>query len=247
MKTLLVSDLHSNRGALAAVMRKVRRKGIGRIICLGDFVGYGAQPNPVVDVMRMFRAEKLYIRGNHDRVASGIDDGSTFNHVARAAALWTRNHLSVPNLRFLEALPQGPIMAENGIMLCHGSPFDEDAYVFGEAHAASIFEAFDARVVLFGHTHLPVLVEDLGQGVVWMRYVRAGGVFKLEPNRRYLINPGSVGQPRDRNPNASFAILDDERSTVQFIRVEYDIVESQMAIHRAGLPRILADRLEVGT
>jgi predicted phosphodiesterase len=246
VRALVVSDLHSNAEALRAVMQRVRRKKFDTIICLGDFVGYGPQPNQVLDVMRTFRAPKQYIRGNHDRVAGGIDDGEGFNHAAKYAALWTRDRLSAPNRHFLAGLAHGPVRHES-VMLCHGSPHDEDEYVFNEHHAAQVFQHHDAPVILYGHTHLPVVFSMDPRGRVRGFSVRAEATVKLDPANRYLINPGSVGQPRDRNPQASFAIFDSSKMTVQFVRVEYDVEKTQLAILKAGLPRILADRLTHGT
>ena len=246
MRALVVSDLHSNAAALKAVMQHVRRKRFDQIICLGDFVGYGAQPNQVLDTMRNFRARKLYIRGNHDRVAAGIEDGYGFNQAAKSAALWTREHLSAPNRRFLNELLLGPVRYD-GIVLCHGSPNDEDEYVFHEGHAAAIFAMHDAPVILYGHTHLPVIFSLGPIGEVRAMRATAGEIIHLDRDTRYLVNPGSVGQPRDRNPESSFAIFDSGRMTVQFLRVRYDLRKTQQAILRAGLPQILADRLESGT
>lgn len=228
-------------------MTRVRRKKFEEIVCLGDFVGYGAQPNQVLDTMRTIRGTKLYIRGNHDRVAAGVEDGEGFNPAAREAALWTRTRLSAPNRHFLEKLTVGPA-AYNGVMLCHGSPYDEDEYVFTEHHAAQILAEYNSPVILYGHTHLPVIFSvDDATGQVSGTLVRGEASYRLDPSRRYLINPGSVGQPRDRNPESSFAIFDSRRRTVQFFRVPYDYTKTQTAIIKAGLPRILADRLAFGT
>lgn len=246
MRALVVSDLHSNSEALRSALGRVRRKKFDTVICLGDFVGYGAQPNQVLDVMRRLKGPKLYIRGNHDRVAAGLDDGSGFNHAARYAALWTRDRLSAPNRRFLHALPLGPTTHEN-VVLCHGSPADEDEYIFTEYHAARVLSRFDAPWILYGHTHLPVIFSVGPDGQVSGLPVRTEMTVKLRKDHRYLINPGSVGQPRDRNPMSAFAIVDTDKYTVQFFRVEYDIAETQASIIRAGLPRILADRLSSGT
>ena len=246
MRALVVSDLHSNAAALRAVMQHVRRKKFDQVICLGDFVGYGAQPNQVLDTMRNIRARKFYIRGNHDRVAAGVEDGFGFNHAAKSAALWTRDHLSAPNRRFLNELLLGPVRHDN-VVMCHGSPNDEDEYVFHEGHAAAIFAMHDAPVILYGHTHLPVIFAVDGLGEVRAIRAEPGRVIHLDPKIRYLVNPGSVGQPRDRNPQPSFAIFDSDRMTVQFLRVRYDIRKTQSAILRAGLPQILADRLASGT
>lgn len=246
MRALLVSDLHSNAEALRAVLQRVRRKKFDRVICLGDFVGYGAQPNQVLDVMRTFRAPKFYIRGNHDRVAAGIEDGFGFNAAAKQAALWTRDHLSAPNRRFLRDLPVGPTR-DGDVLLCHGSPNDEDEYVFHEAQAAQVFAFHDARVILYGHTHLPVVFSVDVNGAVRGKMIRGEATIRLDPNERHLINPGSLGQPRDRNPAASLAIFDSVRMTVQFFRVPYDVEKAQAAILKAGLARVLADRLTHGT
>lgn len=247
MRALLVSDLHSNAAALRAVLARVRRKKFDRIVCLGDFVGYGAEPNQVLDCMRTIRTPKLYVRGNHDRVAAGLDEATGFNHAARYAALWTRDHLSKPNRDFLRKLPVGPLV-RGDVVACHGSPFDEDEYVFHEGHAARVFSMNEGRFILYGHTHLPVVFSiDEAAGSIRGLAIRGDATLKLERDMRHVINPGSVGQPRDRNPEASFAIFDSDRFTVQFFRVPYDIEKTQTAILRAGLPRILADRLTYGT
>ncbi len=247
MRALVVSDLHSNAEALRAVMTRVRRKKFDHIICLGDFVGYGAQPNQVLDSMRTFRgAKKIYIRGNHDRVAAGLDDAEGFNAAAKHAAIWTREHLSPPNRRFLRDLPLGPVLRD-GVQLCHGSPHDEDEYVFNGHHAAAVFNSSDARFILYGHTHMPVIFALDENGYVEGAAIRGDATLRLSPGYRYLINPGSVGQPRDRNPESSFAIFDSKAYTVQFFRVEYDVKKTQASIKAAGLPRILADRLAIGT
>ena len=246
MRALVVSDLHANLEALRAVMTRVRRKKYEVVLCLGDFVGYGAQPNHVLDTMRTLRGRKVYIRGNHDRVAAGLDDAEGFNNAAKTAALWTRDRLSAPNRNFLRELKVGPVMHQ-GVMLCHGSPYDEDEYVFNVHHAAQILALFEAPFILFGHTHLPAVFSlDPNMNVRGFA-VRGEATVKLEPGLRYLINPGSVGQPRDRNPAASCIILDTDKRSVQFFRVEYDIARTQSTILKAGLPQILASRLQFGT
>ncbi len=246
MRALVLSDLHSNDEALRAVMSRVRRKKFDEIVCLGDFVGYCAHPNQVVDAMRRLRRRKIYIRGNHDRVAAGLEEGKGFNAPAKEAAVWTRGHLSGPNRRFLASLPVGPIEYQ-GVLVCHGSPFDEDEYLFTEHHAMQVLASFDSPIILFGHTHLPAIYSVGEDGRVWGGGIRGEGTFKLDRDRRYLINPGSVGQPRDRNPESSFAIFDSKRMTVQFLRAVYDVRKTQAAILKAGLPRLLADRLATGT
>lgn len=227
-------------------MSRIRRKKFDSVICLGDFVGYGAEPNQVLDTMRTLRGAKLYLRGNHDRVAAGVDDGPGFNPAAKEAALWTRSKLSPPNRRFLEKLVVGPVRHDT-LMLCHGSPFHEDEYVFTEYHAAQILAEYEAPFILYGHTHLPVVFSIDERRNVSGILVRGETTIRLESGYRYLINPGSVGQPRDRNPQSSFAIFDSDRRTVQFFRVAYDYTKTQRSILKAGLPPILAERLAYGT
>ena len=246
MRALVVSDLHANAESLRAVFSHVRRKKFDSVICLGDFVGYCAEPNQVLDMMRTVKATKLYIRGNHDRVAAGLEEGNGFHQAAKIAAEWTRKHLSAPNRRFLEKLPLGPLKRDD-FLLCHGSPENEDEYVFNEVHASRIFDSTDAPIVLYGHTHLPVIFSVDSHGRVRGTAVRGNTFVKLEADRRYLINPGSVGQPRDRNPRASFAIVDSTRMTAQFFRVPYNVAKTQSAILKAGLPPVLANRLKWGT
>jgi predicted phosphodiesterase len=246
VRALVVSDLHSNAEALRMVMNRVRRKKFDVVVCLGDFVGYGAQPNQILDTMRTMKGPKLYIRGNHDRVAAGLDHADGFNTAAKAAALWTRDHLSARNRHFLEKLPLGPIERE-GVMICHGAPHNEDEYVFHEGHAMEVFESTAAPIILYGHTHLPVIFSLDRQHRVHGVAVRGDVVVRLDSEHRYLINPGSVGQPRDRNPASSFVIFDSKRLTVQFFRVAYDVGKTQGSILKAGLPAILAQRLAYGT
>jgi predicted phosphodiesterase len=247
VRALVVSDLHANEQALRAVLKRVHRKKFDTVVCLGDFVGYGAQPNQVLDTMRTLRGRKMFIRGNHDRVACGLDDANGFNHAARASALWTRDHLSPANRRFLRDLATGPVVHRE-VLLCHGSPHDEDEYVFNVYHAANILALYTATpYILFGHTHLPAVFSIDAEMNVRGFAVREDANVKLDPGLRYLINPGSVGQPRDRNPASSCAILDTVKHTVQFFRVPYDIAKAQASIRKAKLPEILASRLQYGT
>lgn len=246
MRALVLSDLHANEEALRAVLSRVRRKKFDTIFCLGDFVGYGAHPNQVVDRMRRLKGRKVFIRGNHDRVASGLDDASGFNAAAKASAVWTQKHLSPSVRRYLRDLTVGPVMHQD-VMLCHGSPYDEDDYVFNVHHAAQVLALYKANIILYGHTHLPAVFSIDDEMNVNGFAVPEDATVRLDPSLRYLINPGSVGQPRDRNPDAAFMILDTDRHTVQFFRVEYDLEKTQRSILGAGLPEILAARLTYGT
>ncbi|MFN2441352.1 MAG: metallophosphoesterase [Thermoanaerobaculia bacterium] len=243
MKILLVSDIHSNLPALRAVFRAVQRKKIPVTVCLGDIVGYGAQPNQVLDLLQRRKGEKVFIRGNHDRVGSGAGDPLGFNHPAREAAIWTRTRLTPANRAFLLGMTVGPL-AWGDLLFCHGSPGDEDEYIFSDSVARSAFAETDARVVLFGHTHLPSVFRLSPDGEIAGDVIAGEATVELQQGWRYLVNPGSVGQPRDRDPRASFAILDEKR--ISFRRVVYPVAEAGRAIRAAGLPSILADRLLAG-
>lgn len=245
MKVLAISDLHSNLPALRAVFREQRRKRTDLLVCLGDFVGYGAQPNQVLELYRGFRSRKLAIRGNHDRVCATAAPPLGFNSMAREAVLWTRSRLTPAGRRFLAALPEGPLI-ERDLALCHGSPGDEDEYLFTPEAAEGAFAASRAWVTLFGHTHLPAVFELSPDGRVQGMTLRDEAMLTLDRRHRYLINPGSVGQPRDRNSAASYAQIDLEKGTVRFRRVVYDIAAAQRAILGAGLPSLLAERLSGG-
>lgn len=245
MKYLILSDLHSNKEALSAVMAQNKRKRFDRILVLGDLVGYGANPNQVVDVVRKMR-QAVVIRGNHDKVASGIESGDNFNRAAIQSALWTREKLTAENRGYLTRLPQGPLLVDGEIMISHGTPIDEDAYIFSDYDAYEIFQALDFQICFFGHTHLPVIYAVNNQRLYTFRPNGEKIKVDLVEGFKYLINPGSVGQPRDRNPLSSFAIYDSTKRTMTFKRVEYSVPKTQSKIIRAGLPPSLANRLAVG-
>ncbi|MEP7132560.1 MAG: metallophosphoesterase family protein [Acidobacteriota bacterium] len=246
MRYLILSDIHSNDEALAAVMARVRRKKYDRVVILGDFVGYGANPNHVVDRIRRIRREKLAIRGNHDKVVCGLDSGELFNPIALAAARWTAEKLTPRNFKYLESLPVGPLEVEEAFAICHGSPRDEDAYIFSDRDAWMNFREFGYGICFFGHSHIPSVFTLEPHGIQ-VDVIRGDRVrWKLEKDRRYLINPGSIGQPRDRNPAAAYAIYDADERVVHFDRVPYDVQKTREKIHRAGLPAMLGDRLLVG-
>jgi predicted phosphodiesterase len=245
MKYLIISDLHSNLEALCAVFANVKRKKFDRVLVLGDLVGYGANPNQVVDLVRKTR-QAMVIRGNHDKVASGIESGENFNRAAMQSAMWTRKKLTPENRSFLNHLPQGPLLVDGKIILAHGTPVDEDAYIFSDYDAYEVFQIIDFELCFFGHTHLPVIYAVSNQKLYTFRPNGDRVKVELIPGFRYLINPGSVGQPRDKNPLASFAIFDSDAQSITFKRVEYSIPKTQDKILKAGLPPSLANRLAVG-
>jgi len=246
VRYLILSDLHANVEAVSAVLTRVRGRAYDAVLILGDFVGYGADPNAVIDRMRRLKKRKLMVRGNHDRVAAGLDVGGSFNPIALLAARWTAQALTEENRRFLGELPVGPIEVDGRFVICHGSPLDEDAYIFSDSDAAWNFRSLGLDLCFFGHSHVPSVftLEPDGIRVDVVRGPKAR--WKLEAGRRYLINPGSVGQPRDRNVAAAFAFYDSDRGEVHFERVPYDVARAREKILRAGLPGALGDRLLVG-
>jgi predicted phosphodiesterase len=245
MRYLLLSDVHANLEALEAVLARVRRKRFDAILMLGDVIGYGASPNQVVEILRALPGPMHRVRGNHDKVATGLDDGASFNEVALAAARWTAERLTPGNLAWVRALPLGPQEVAPDLAICHGSPLDEDYYVFSDYDAEQIFHAHAPRVTFFGHTHITSAFIETPTGVR-VRPLRGDGRLALQPGQRYLLNPGSIGQPRDRDPRASYMIYDAARGVVRWYRLEYDLAGAQRRIRRAGLPGILAERLAVG-
>lgn len=245
MKYLVVSDIHSNREAFTAVLNFMKRKSWDKTVFLGDLVGYGADPNETVDMLRRMKPLAA-IRGNHDKVCSGLEDGRMFNPIALNAAQWTQSRLTPTNRRFLQQLPQGPQMVDDTFAISHGTPVDEDAYIFGEIEALNVFRATDFDICFFGHSHFPVVFSLSPEAVTAYPALQRTFRMKLKPGDRYLINPGSVGQPRDGSPLASFALFDSTSRMLTIYRIEYPVVRAQRKIYQAGLPKPLGDRLSFG-
>lgn len=246
MRYLILSDMHANWDAFEVVLRRARRKRFDAVLVLGDLVGYGAAPNQVVEAVRRLGPRLHTVRGNHDKVVAGIDNGSNFNHTALAAAHWTTRRLTPGNLRYVRDLPRGPVQIERDLAICHGSPLNEDTYVFSDADAWEIFAGFPNPVTFFGHTHIPSLFSLEGR-VLGVRALRGtSGRIVLQPGGRYLLNPGSIGQPRDRDPRAAYMTYDSVRRVVRWYRIPYPVAEAQRRIRKAGLPHTLADRLGFG-
>ena len=246
MRFLIVSDMHGNWDAFDTVLRTVDLESFDTILVLGDLVGYGAAPNRVVDAVRRLPGKVYVIRGNHDKVVAEIDDGSNFNFAALTAARWTTERLDKENLEYIRQLPQGPIEILPGTEICHGSPLDEDTYIFSNYDAYEVFEGTDAWLTFFGHTHIPSVFTVDSKGIEVGVLRGKSGSMKLKPEVRYLINPGSVGQPRDRNPKAAYMVYDSDEQTVSWYRISYPIEIAQKRIRKADLPRVLADRLAMG-
>jgi predicted phosphodiesterase len=241
---LIVSDIHGNYEALEAVLEDARGR-YDRILCLGDLVGYGADPNQVAEWAKSNVVS--IVRGNHDRACSGTDSLEYFNPSARASAFWTRGALTPGNSSYLEHLARGPLHVthngDGGFDLVHGSPLDEDEYLVGLEDVQSLGQHLETKLTFFGHTHLQggFLLAPRSVSRVLMNRV-----LQLEPDYYYLINPGSVGQPRDGDPRAAYALYSAGDRTVEFRRVPYDIGKTATKILKAELPESLAMRLFEG-
>lgn len=246
MRYLVISDMHGNWEATNAVLNHVRRKKFDATLVLGDLVGYGAGPNQVVEAVRNMDGAAHVIRGNHDKVVAELEDGSNFNQPALAAARWTTERLTPANLRYVRELPEGPVTIDDELVICHGSPLDEDTYVFSIYDAYEIFTNFDAKVIFFGHTHIPSLFVLHSKGIEVAVVQEDSFTLELEPDKRYLLNPGSIGQPRDRDPRAAYFTYDSDTKTVRWQRVTYPVEKAQERIIRSDLPKVLADRLALG-
>lgn len=244
MRYLIISDIHSNLEALEAVVADAAG-AYDEVICCGDVVGYGADPDAAADWVR--RHARITVRGNHDKAVAGAADLEWFNEAAQAATLWTRENLSRTNLDWLASLPEGPLEID-GFEIAHGSPLDEDEYIITPAHARRLFPHV-GWLTFIGHTHI--------QGGFRLH---RNGVEPIEPLWEWesrkevplpedfgnLINPGSVGQPRDHDSRAAYAVYDTEKKIVELRRVPYDIDTAARKILEAGLPEPLAYRLRLG-
>ena len=248
MRYLILSDLHSNLAALEAAMEIIGDK-YDQFVCLGDIVGYGPDPNPVTDHVRSMKPVAV-VRGNHDKACCGITDASDFTANARAAALWSRDQLTAENLDYLRALAQGP-QPVGDYQIVHGSIRDEDEYVFHPREAIESFALTNIPITFFGHTHMQggfVLRDENRVQVLRVSVAEGAGSASLEidPGAKYMINPGSIGQPRDGDPRAGFIFYDDHTHVVEYWRLPYDIKRTQKTMKEAGLPQPLIDRLALG-
>ena len=242
MRILIISDIHSNSAALRVVLEAAGEQGYDRVWCLGDVVGYGPAPNDCITEVRDLEA--LCIAGNHDWGALGKIPLEDFNRDAQAASLWTRDQLTPESMSYLEEQPK--IQVEGDFTLAHGSPrFPIWEYVQLPSIAAANFAHFETLYCLVGHTHVPVVFRALDARSVEMFFPQLDSPLTLG-EERLIVNPGSVGQPRDGDSRASYALLDCRANTIQFQRVEYPIGYTQARMQDAGLPPRLAARLTFG-
>ncbi len=247
MRYLILSDIHANLEALQACMQRAEQATYDSVLCCGDIVGYGPNPVEAIDVIRDLNGP--CIRGNHDRVAAGLDEANQFNPHARRSVYWTRSVLTESCRDYLSRLPIGPLSISPQVQLVHGAITDEDDYMFTEADADENFPLTRKAITFFGHSHFPVVFVSDGSG----RSVVATGyefdefiAVKCEAGKKLFINPGSVGQPRDGDFRASFAIWDQDHARMEFYRVEYDVEATQAKMREVQLPPSLIERLGYG-
>jgi predicted phosphodiesterase len=232
----VVSDVHANLEALRAVLDRARDEGARRVVCAGDLVGYHADPDESIDLLR--RHDALCVAGNHDRVASGLAEPVSFGAPARRAIEWTRGHLSPEGRAFLTGLPIS-LTVDRGFLLFHGALHpapNADLHLSSDARVARSIQALQGgpwgvRLAFFGHTHRGVVHEARGRAFRCLE----GPMVELIAGRHYLVNPGSVGQPRDGDPRASFVVYDDEAGTLRFHRVPFDRRACLAKAEREGL------------
>ncbi len=244
MRYAVLSDIHSNLEALGSVLERTSELKAGRIVCLGDIVGYNADPNRCVELIKDLSITA--VAGNHDEEAASTEAPRNLNPSAEESILWTRKELTEENKSFLRTLPFAVVV--DGLFVALHSPKDTgNRYISSTHAAATVFkllrEARTRPIAFLGHTHVRcVFTEEDGEAVE----TENTGTIKIEENKYYLINPGSVGQPRGGDPRASFLVFDSEACEVEFHRVSYDIEAAAKKIRAAGLPEINAKRLTLG-
>ncbi|MFQ5706292.1 MAG: metallophosphoesterase family protein [bacterium] len=241
MRYAIISDIHGNLEALQRVLEEIETRNIGEILCLGDVVGYGPNPNECVEIVR--KHAKITLAGNHDYAPLGRLDLSYFNPWARSAVEWTGEELTPASTEFLMNLP---LMAQmDGFAIVHATPLNPEEwnYITTVGDAVINFPEFQGQVCFIGHSHVPLNIVMNGNGAC---DVEKQNPMPLLEGKRYIINVGSVGQPRDFNSKASFGVYDSDEKVFELVRTVYDLASTQKKIRDAGLPDFLAERLARG-
>lgn len=244
MKYGIFSDIHGNLSALKIVLSYLNGKGVESFICCGDIVGYGPHPNQCIDMIKGLD-NKLVIVGNHDWAAVGMEDLCKFNMLAEMAILWTQKELSNENTEYLKNLEYRYV--DNKFMVVHGSPRDPiDEYIFDEEILRENLSFLNKNICFVGHTHIPIYFEISEEERVATLPLNDGAIISFKDNNRYLINIGSVGQPRDGDCRACCGIYDSNSNSLEFTRLEYDIERTQRDMKNFNLPEFLIERLTLG-
>jgi diadenosine tetraphosphatase ApaH/serine/threonine PP2A family protein phosphatase len=241
MRVLVISDIHANLTALETVLEDAGEVDV--VWALGDVVGYGPDPNECIERVKSL-PNIVCLLGNHDAATLGLIDVLTFNPAARLAIQWTREHVKPENLEFLRKLPES--FREDNITLVHGSPREPVwEYLLDPRNAGENFRYFHTTYCFVGHTHLPIMYH-MGNGNQFAQMISPATFTPLQLSPRSIINPGSVGQPRDHDPRASYLLFDKENQTIEYRRVEYDVEAVQNRMQEAGLPNRHIQRLADG-
>ncbi|OQA19413.1 MAG: phosphodiesterase [bacterium ADurb.Bin363] len=247
MRYAVMSDIHSNIEALETIIKKIEASNIDRIMCLGDIVGYGANPNECIETIR----ENSFniILGNHDRVAINLEAGEDFTTEAKIAIEWTKKRLEPKNKEFLSRLTITQEVGDS-IYIVHGSPLDKDEYLSYKYQTKANFEFLEnnkpnIKLCFFGHTHSQAIWFKRGDGSIFNPSIK-GKAFPVNSDCLYLINPGSVGQARGQGAMACYLVYDSEKKNITFQQIEYDYKSAAKKIIQAGLPPFLGERLEKG-
>ncbi len=243
MKYGILGDIHSNLSALEAVLNCMESEDVGRLVSVGDVVGYGAAPKQCIDILR--QREAVVVMGNHDAACAGVIDTLYFNRFARTAVRWTQSALSAEECNWLKSLPMRVDLPSCAV--AHGTYARPDLfnYVRKASDADNSLQELTLPVCFVGHTHVPVTLLRLKDDPLRTALL-VGEDLDLSDASRALVNVGSVGQPRDEDPRAAYAIYDGETARVEIKRVAYDIERESHRIREAGLPSVLADRLHLG-
>ena len=241
MRYGLISDIHGNLEALSVVIKELEKRNVDAVLCLGDIIGYGPDPEECVNLVK--RHANVILAGNHDYAALGLLDIRYFNPHARRAIEWTASQISEATRKFLKERPL--MRVYDDFTIVHATPAEPEKwnYILSLEDAAENFDHFQNQVCFIGHSHVPVIIARDEQGKI---SVRKGNEIELQDKEKYIINIGSVGQPRDLDPRAAFAIFDAERKHYELVRVPYDVKTTQQKILQQGLPFFLAERLEKG-
>ncbi len=240
MRYAIISDIHGNLEALEVVINNLKEEGYDLLLCLGDLVGYGPDPNECCQLIR--ETGEVVIAGNHDWAAVGKTGVEYFNTFAKLAIRWTSRVLNEENQAYIEGLPLR--WMEGDLLLVHSSPYEPSLwnYILSPEEACQEFRTFSERICLIGHSHQPTVFSREGETC----HQRGFDELKLEPDLRYILNVGSVGQPRDGDPRAAACIYDTEREIMKLRRYPYDVRKTQEKMAKAELPVYLADRLGLG-
>jgi diadenosine tetraphosphatase ApaH/serine/threonine PP2A family protein phosphatase len=241
MKAAIISDIHSNLEALLVVLKDIKKRRLKSIFCLGDLIGYGANPNECIELC--MKESKVVVAGNHDWAAIDKTDVSTFNPVAAEAIKWTQEHITKGGIGQLKGLELSQKIGD--LYLVHATPTEPERwrYLFSLEEYEKEFSNFDEQICFIGHSHIPAAIYRDDNG--YCDLVR-DNPFPIVAKRRYIVNVGSVGQPRDLDPRASYVIYDGNNNSIEIVRLDYNIPLAQQKIIMGGLPDVLADRLLAG-